>query len=158
MNCQACARLLAAYKHTVSLYTASVSEIETLDGDNVCVPCQKTKSLRQARRHRHKAWIAGDALMAHWREDHDRPAKTLLGNAVSLIFKEAERQRQSLSHADDALIAHWQRDAEMFRRASPPTPKGSPVDHVKLHGSMAIGVGVPGHAWSESSINANAPH
>ena len=34
---------------------------------------------------------------------------------------------------------------------------GSPVGHVKLDRSMAIGAGVPGHAWSESSIKANAP-
>ena len=31
------------------------------------------------------------------------------------------------------------------------------VSHVKLRGSMTIGGDQPGHAWSESSIKANAP-
>src|SRR5215472_8593609 len=43
------------------------------------------------------------------------------------------------------------------RNAQRPRPPMRNVSHVKLHGSMAIGGGVPGHAWSGSSIKANAP-
>src|SRR6516164_4753102 len=34
MSCDSCTKLLAAYKHAVSLYTSSASEITTLAGDD----------------------------------------------------------------------------------------------------------------------------
>jgi hypothetical protein len=100
MDCKLCANLLAAYKNAVSLYTTSVSEIKPQD--------EEMKSLRLARRYRYRAWMAGNALMAHWRADHNGPAaKTALGNVFCLCSQEAEQLRQSRRHADDALIAHW---------------------------------------------------
>ena len=111
MDCKTCDEMLAAYQSAVGLYTTSVSEIETQYGEFFCVPHPKTKLLRQACRYRHKAWMASDALMAHWREDQDGPAaKTVLGNGCSLGSQEAEQLGQSRRHADDALIAHLRHD------------------------------------------------
>jgi hypothetical protein len=70
------------------------------------VSSPKKESLRQARRYRHKALMACDALMEHWREDHNGPgAKTILGNGFWLISRDTEQLRQLRRDADDALIA-----------------------------------------------------
>jgi hypothetical protein len=81
------------------LDTTSVAKIKAQAGDGCCLPYSKTKSLQQARRYRQKACMASDALMAHWRQDHDGPT-------VKTVSQEAEQLRQSRRHADDALIAH----------------------------------------------------
>jgi hypothetical protein len=86
--------------------------------------------------------------MAHWREDHDRlAAKAVRGKGFGLVSQEAEQLRQSLRDVDDALIAHGVRSM---------AASGGPVVMLNC-APMSIGVGLPGHAWSESSIKANAP-
>ena len=106
MLCQTCADFLAAYRHAVSLYTTRVSGIKPLDGDDVKV-YQKTKSLREARRDRHNAWMSWDALIAHLRQDHDGvAAKTALADDSWLMSERTEQLRRACRDAGDALIAH----------------------------------------------------
>jgi hypothetical protein len=108
MSCQLCANLLAAYEHAVSLYTTSVSEIKTLVGDDFAISDPRGGRQRQACRERHKAWMARDALMAHWRQHQSGlAAKTGPGNDFWLVSQRAEQLRRACHDADDALISHW---------------------------------------------------
>lgn len=127
MNCQSCAKLLAAYEHAVSLYTTSVSQIRTLDRDDFRVAFPETKSVQLARRERHNAWMARGELMKHWHHDHDGfRAKTISGNDFWPMSQRAEELRQVCRDADDALIADGAKSMAAFgskggsRRSQPP--------------------------------------
>jgi hypothetical protein len=137
MYCQSCAKLLAAYEHTVSLYTTSVSEIRTLDRDDFRVAGPEMKSVKQACSERHNAWIARGELMKHWHQDHDGfPAKTIPGNDFWPMSQRAEQLRQACRDADDALIPGAKSMAAFgskagSRRSQPPqAPK---TDHLTTH-------------------------
>jgi len=104
MDCESCASLLAAYEHAVSLYTTRVQKIGAFSH-------AKKKSLRQARRERHNAWMAHGALMEHCHQDHGGfAALPGLGNDFCLVSQRAEKLRLACHDADDALIAHWRED------------------------------------------------
>ena len=69
MDCQACNELLAAYRLSVSLFKEAVGKIPGSAEDSG-LAVATTNHLKL------KCRDASDALIAHWREDHAKAAKS----------------------------------------------------------------------------------
>jgi len=74
MSCQTCDDLLAAYKCTVKLYSEAMHQTSGLVGDDFRLAVKELERLLM------KCQDANNALIAHWREDHNN----LSHKAVSL--------------------------------------------------------------------------
>jgi hypothetical protein len=66
MECPRCDELLAAYKHSVGLFTTAQRKIRGLVGDDFQRASKELVRLYQ------KCMDANAAVTAHWRQDHQR--------------------------------------------------------------------------------------
>lgn len=65
MTCETCHSLLATYTRSVRLYTNAARNIVGVLGADFWLVFERTEGLRL------KCKEANDALMEHWRQDHD---------------------------------------------------------------------------------------